>query len=154
MRARWAMAMVVATGVIAGCGGGDDDGGGLSQAELEKQTAAICKEGQSKLQAIPEPADITDPGQAAKYLGAVLTAADGQITKLKALEPADDIKANYDAYLAEVQESRDILGGIRDKANAQDPSGMQDLERYLSGEREKATKAAATKAGLKTCAST
>ena len=138
----------------AGCGGDDDDGGGLSKSEFQEQAGKICTDGDKALEAIPQPADISDATQAETYLSAVLATASDQIDKMKALEPADDYKADYDKYISELEASKTFVTGILDKAKASDPSGLQELQAELqAGTREKAINDAANKLGVSACAS-
>jgi hypothetical protein len=138
---------VAALGVIA-CGGSSDDK--LSRSELADNANKTCAKYQAQLRAVREPADITDATQAASYFRSVQRIghkARGELTKLK---PADDVKADYDAYLAAQAEGMRLLDTLLNKAEARDRSGLQDLQKLVP--LGKKTSAAASKAGLTTCA--
>jgi hypothetical protein len=152
MGGRWVVCAAIAALVGLGGCGGDDGGGGLSKAELNTKTGALCKESSRKFDAIPQP-NLEDADQAATYLGKLVTLADEQIGKLKALKPDDSIKAAYDEYLAAGDATRAFFKRVRDKAVAKDPSGLQELQKEAEqGNLEKRNKAAARKAGLTICA--
>jgi len=154
MRGRWAV--VAATGALAllgGCGGDDDEGGGLSKAELNEKTGALCKESSRKADAIPEPTNIEDADQAATYFGRIVALADEHVAKLQALEPEESLKPAYDEYLVAAEATRAFFKGILAKAQAKDPSGLQDLQQEAeTGTLEKRNEDAARKAGLTICA--
>lgn len=152
MRCRQA---VLAIGVVAlvGCGDGGGGDDGLSQAQLDEQTASICQQGNDRLEAVSEPADISDAAQATTYLASIVEIADMQLAGLQALEPKEELRADYTAYTDRVAESRDFVKGVLAKARAKDPSGLQELQAESeSGARDKQTRAAARKAGLTGCA--
>jgi hypothetical protein len=151
---RGAVAIALAAAVLAGCGGGDDDDGGLSRSELNTQSEAICKDGRDQLNDLSSP-DLSDPDQAAAFLTDAVAIFDATIKKLRALEPEDDLKDDYEAYVAIVDENGDQLKGILAKAKARDASGERDLNAYLNDSaRDRRTKDAAVKAGLTGCAAT
>jgi hypothetical protein len=141
----------VAVGLL-GCGGDDGESSGLSQEELDKQSAAICRDGSRQVDSLSVP-NLEDPAQAAAWLTDVIAIFDRTVVKLRALEPEEDLKADYDAYVALLDENGDVLKDILAKAEARDPTGKQDFVEFLNDdERDKDTKAAARKAGLTGCA--
>jgi hypothetical protein len=146
--------LAAAAFAVGGCGGDDDGGGGgLSKADLDRQSGEICEDSQRQINEVPEPQNIEDAAQASAYFEDVIAIADDAYAKLDALEPEEDLQANYDAYLAQFKKSRDFLAGIQEKAEAQDPSGLQELQAELeAGTLEKASQDAARKAGLTRCA--
>lgn len=155
MRVRWVtFAAIGALALLSGCGG-DDEGGGLSKAELNTKTGALCKESSRKFDAIAEPDNIQDPAQAAAWLTKIVALADTQVAGLKELKPEDSVKEAYDAYVASAEATRDFFKGVLAKAKAKDPSGLQDLQRESEqGTLEKRNDDAARKAGLTICAET
>jgi hypothetical protein len=150
---RLAPLLLVTTILLAGCGGDDGDSdGGLSREELDKQSEVICKDGREELNNLSEP-NLSDPNEAAAFLTDVIGIFDTTVEKLKALEPEEDLQADYDAYLAQIESNGTELEAILDKAKAKDPSGQADLTAYLQDqERDKKTKEAAREAGLTGCA--
>ncbi|WP_354698270.1 hypothetical protein DSM112329_03938 [Paraconexibacter sp. AEG42_29] len=88
----------------AGCGSDDDDGssaGGsadtaLAKAELAKQANAICRKFNARIKALPAPK--TEKGLPA-YFDKALPITQEAGRELKALEPADDVKATWDGLL-------------------------------------------------------
>jgi Putative metallopeptidase len=143
-----AVALAIA---VAGCGGGDR--GGLTRAQLDAKATQICKGSAAKIQKIGTPPDLSDPVAAARWLQSIVTLADQEVAQARALKPQAGLKPAYDAYLAQIDASRDFLAGVLAKARARDRTGLEDLQRELAfGKRQKAVIAAEREAGLNGCA--
>ncbi|WP_354700755.1 hypothetical protein DSM112329_01042 [Paraconexibacter sp. AEG42_29] len=146
------LATAAALGLVA-CGG-DDESSGLSKADLAKQADVICQTAKTASLKITAPADFgqptSDPAEAAAYLEKIAPITRKEATDLKALEPADDVKADWDAFTAKESELADFLDGLLAKAKAKDESGLKDLERVPQLGAE--FSAAATKIGASGCA--
>jgi hypothetical protein len=138
---------------VAGCGGSDHHGSGLTRAQLDAKTTQICRRNAAKLHEIGAPPDLNDPVLAARFLQSIVELGDEQLAQARALKPQASLKPAYDAYLAQVAASRDFLADVLAKARARDGSGLVELRHELqSGEHQKAVIAAERKAGLNGCA--
>jgi hypothetical protein len=93
---------------------------------------------------------VNDAKQAAKYFGAARPIADRQNADLKALKPAADVKADYDAFLALTDRATKLLSATYDAAKAKDAARGARLLRDLSTTIGASDRAAA-KLGLKVC---
>lgn len=147
-----AVAAVSAIGLLSGCGGGGSDDGGLTRAQLNARTGALCKDANRRFAAIAQP-DLTDAAQAAPYMAKVSDLADEEVAKLRALHPDSALKAAYTRYISAIDASRAMYARVAAKARAKDPSGLQELQQEIQQHtlNDRAV-AAARKAGLKTCA--
>jgi hypothetical protein len=103
-----------------------------------------------ELDAVPTPTDIKDATQAAKYFGAAKPIAEKQYADLKALKPADDVKAGYDAFLAQTDKATKLLSDAYAAAKSNETARRQALLRELSATIGSSDRAAA-KVGLKVC---
>lgn len=104
-------------GLLAGCGG-DDNGGGLSKADLAKKADAICVKYNAQQKALPDP---TDEASTIAYFDKLRPITEAQGKELKALKPADDVKATWNGLLAQY----DQIAAAADKAQAALKSGNQ-----------------------------
>jgi len=151
----------VAALAATGCGDDDDDGGGsggngdsgaLSQQQLDRETASICRDVDRRLEAVETPADITDPEQAVAYFEPILEASQSGLRRLRALEPEESLAADYNAYMASISDQIDFLQGVLEKARNRDPSGLQDLQEQIENPTlQQNTKSTAQEAGLTGC---
>jgi hypothetical protein len=135
--------------LVAGCGGGSSDGK-LSKSQLAAKADAICKQAVKQLDALPPLTNVNDAKQAATYFGAAKPIADKQNADLKALKPADDVKADYGAFLAQTDKATQLLSDTYAAAKSKDPARGQQLLRELSATISSSDRAAA-KLGLKVC---
>jgi len=121
-----AIAVAVSLGLTA-CGGSDKDKK-LSKSELAKKANAICKSASKDSDGITAPADIAqNPTAAASYFGKLAPIFQKETDALSKLKPADDVKADWDQFVARQQQANATLKIVRDKAKASDPSGLKDL---------------------------
>jgi hypothetical protein len=131
----------------AGDGGGGDKG--LSRTALNAKVDAICTKAVTASQAIEAPASFEDATVAAKYFDAVAPITDSETTAILALEPADDVKADFTAFSSAQSEANTLLQTIKAKADSQDASGMDDLSKVAPAGAK--VSAAAKKLGATTC---
>jgi hypothetical protein len=103
-----------------------------------------------QLDALPPLTNVNDAKQAAAYFGAAKPIADKQAADLKALKPADDVKADYNAFLAQTDKATKLLSDTYAAAKSKDPARGQQLLRELSTTISSSDRAAA-KLGLKVC---
>jgi hypothetical protein len=144
-----AVLVVTAIGAsIAGCGGGSK---GLSKADLDTKANAICKTGGDKIKAVPAPSttDIQDATKAAAYFDKIVPIAQDATNQLAALKPADDVKADWDAFIIAQKNATALLVSIQHKADVKDRSGLSDLTKYPA--LDQAVNTAADKVGATGC---
>jgi hypothetical protein len=103
-----------------------------------------------ELDALPPPTNLKDAAQAASYFGAAKPIADKQNVELKALKPANDVKADYDAFLAQTDKATKLLSDTYAAAKSKDTARRQALLRELSATIGSSDRAAA-RLGLKVC---
>lgn len=141
-----ALSALALAGAVTACGGSS----GLSKAELSKQANAICTAEQKAGEAVPAPSNIQDASQAAPYFDKIVPIIVGATTKLAALKPADEIKADWNAFLTQRKSLTTLMQTVQHKADAKDASGLADLS--TEPDLAKKMAAAATKAGATACA--
>ena len=151
---------IVAMGVgVSACGSSSDSasGGsgdssaskGLSRTALTAKVDAICTKAVTDSQQITAPTSFADAAVAAKYFDQVAPITASETKAILALEPADDVKADFTAFTTAQSEANDLLQTIKSKADSQDASGMDDLKQVApAGEK---VAAAAKKLGATTC---
>jgi len=122
------VSLVVAVSVVvAACGGGDDK---LSKADLAKKANAICKKTGAEGRKIPAPANLAqDPVAAAAYFSKIVPIGQKEVDQLSDLKPADDVKDDWNQFLAREKQAEETLKTIRDKAEAKDQTGLTDIAR-------------------------
>jgi hypothetical protein len=96
------------------CGGGSH---ALSHRELVNRAGRICTSQARTIRQIPRgPAT---PGNAASYLGTVLSVVEDGVKKFRALEPPSQDAARYRAFLAELDRNTHTLRALRNAAAAE-----------------------------------
>lgn len=135
---------------LAACGGGDEGDSGLARAKLVKKADAACSKALTAARAVAVPESLDDATVAAAFFGKIAPITHEKTEALAALEPAADVKADWDVFIAKQRAVDDLLQKITRKAKAKDPSGQQDLA-GASGPAEEVA-AAARKVGAKQCA--
>jgi hypothetical protein len=137
--------------LVAGCGGGaDDSGDGLAKSELAARADAICKKASQELDDLPPLTNLRDAKQVEAYFGAAKPIAERQDAALKALRPAEEVKADYRAFVAQTDKATKLLSSTYEAAKAKDAARGRALLRRLSTTIS-ATDLAAARLGLKVC---
>lgn len=112
--------------LLAGCGGDDEPAAAatLSAAEFRTQADAICTSSKAAVKELgePDPADL--PGFFAK--GLAITGE--QITKLRALAPPTELKADFDAALGFLDEQQAAITAATEKIT----SNPTDVEAIIT----------------------
>jgi hypothetical protein len=142
---RTLLTLGVALALVAGCGGGDDksSGGGgggggdpLSQTELVSKANQICREGSQKINAKAQEVQskIQDAKTAAeqqKVVADVLEETakeyDPYLNQLSDLTPPDDLKADWDRFMAGINKAFDLIPDLADATRSGDRNKLQDL---------------------------
>ena len=142
------MIAAAACGTLAACGSSSSTT--LSRSELVGKANAICTTAQTAAKAVPQPASIQDAGQAAAYFDRIGPIADTETTRLQALKPDSSVAPDWNAFISAQQAANTLLQTIRKKADAKDPSGLQDLSKIQGAGAQVAS--TATKLGATVCA--
>ena len=110
------IAVLGAAAVIAGCGGGSSDSS--SADDFRQQADEICADANDRLAAVPAPqtnAQILDSLQAGLPIQA------DELARLKALDPPEDLQADFDQAVDLLQQRQDAIQAAADKiANGDD----------------------------------
>ncbi|HVY11199.1 MAG TPA: hypothetical protein VHB18_13740 [Mycobacteriales bacterium] len=143
--------------LTAACGGSSSGGSGaagagraLDKADLVAAANAICVAEAQTGSAVPTPSDINDADQAAAYFDKIDPIIGSATNKLEALTPDDSVAADWNAFIGLRKQEADLIHRIRTKADAKDPSGLDDLRNSAPLARQVDT--AATKVGADSCA--
>jgi len=144
---RTLLTLGVALALVAGCGGGDDknSGGGgggggggepLSQTDLVSKANQICREGAQKINTKAQEVqskiqDAKTAEEQQKVVADVLedTAKeyDPYLDQLHDLTPPDDLKADWDKFMAGIDKAFDLIPDLADATRSGDRSKLQDL---------------------------
>ena len=132
--------------VLAGCGG---SGGGqqLTREEYASRADAICGKYNQQANAIANPKSLSDLAEVADKTLPIL---DNAISDLKKLRPPASEKATSDQWLEQVQNLKDDLQDIRDKAKSNDITGVQSVVPKAQDHNSKSN-ALATELGMSVC---
>ena len=142
---RTLLTLGVALALVAGCGGGDDNNGGnggggggeaLSQDELVSKANQICREGSQKINAKAQEvqdkiskADSAEEQQkvVADVLEDTAEEYDPYLDQLHDLTPPDDLKADWDKFMAGIDKAFDLIPDLADATRDGDRNKLQDL---------------------------
>jgi hypothetical protein len=122
---------------------------GLAKSALVAKVDAICTKAVTDSQAVAAPASYDDPTVAAAYFDKIAPITASETAALVALQPADDVKADYAAFTKAQQAANTLLQTIMKKADTKDASGLDDLKQVTPA--GQAVAAAAKKLGATTC---
>jgi hypothetical protein len=144
------VACVAALG-LAACGG-DDKGGGdaLSKADIAKKANEICKKYDKEADGIKAPTNISNASEAAPYFRSIHGVGAKRQDDLEALKPDDDVKADYEAFVAQQKKLVDLVDQIASAAEDKDAAkGAQLLQQAQTA--DKPAEEAAKKIGANSC---
>jgi hypothetical protein len=142
---RTLLTLGVALALVAGCGGGGDknsgSGGGgggdpLSQTDLVSKANQICREGSQKINAKAQ--EVQSKIQQAKsaeeqqkvvadVLEDTAKEYDPYLAQLDDLTPPDDLKADWDRFMAGIDKAFGLIPDLADATRAGDRNKLQDL---------------------------
>ncbi len=114
---------------VAACGKSSDDDDKLSRTALPPKANPICAKAAEELTAVRQPIGLTNPAQAGDYFRSFQRIRGKVVRELEKLEPDNDVKKDYDAYLAAQSEELELVDTIVKKAEARDRSGLRDIKR-------------------------
>jgi hypothetical protein len=110
--------------------------GTLAKAALIARANSICATAQTESGAVKAPKSYEDPTVAAAYFDKIAPITDKETEDLLALSPSTDVQAEYAAFTSAQQAADTLLQTIRQKADAKDASGLQDLQKVpISGQK-------------------
>jgi predicted small lipoprotein YifL len=138
------LAALLAALAIAACGGGGDE---LSKSELVSQADKICKDTSEQLDKIPtpnKPSDLSEYGQKASDV-----IGDGT-KKLKELQPASDVKKDYDTFTNAAERQKELASDLAGVAKSGDRAKIQSVLTDAQ-KADSDGKAAAGRIGFKEC---
>ena len=147
-RAAGVLVAATAALALAACGSSSDT---LSKSDLAAKANAICKTYNDKGRAIAKPT-ANDPAQIAAYWTAAAKLVEEQQAKLRALKPADDVKADWNAYLALNDQGIADVPAVIAAANAKDAAAYSAASAKLKALSAKINPAADA-LGATTCGS-
>jgi hypothetical protein len=141
------LGVVLAGAALAGCGGSSSSE--LNRSQIVAKANAICAATVAAGKKVPQPSNIQDAVAAARYFDAAVPIVAKGVSQLGALKPDSSVSADYNAYTSALKASLVQLQKIQHKADAHDPSGLQDLQNFTTYSQQ--VNAAAVKLGAKTC---
>ena len=118
MRVHAAVALLLLLVLLAGCGGG------LSKNELVAEGDKICARVNKQIAKEPDPKSAADLERLAKR---TVEISDPAIKDMEALEPPDDLKKDFDAFVDSLKEQRDLTKQIGEAAGAGDNDKIQQV---------------------------
>lgn len=140
------LAAVGAAALIAGCGGGSDTS---SADDFRAQADEICADANERIGAL------TEPGPAAEvlpYLRAGLPIQAEELERIRALDPPEDLRADFEEATDLLQQRQDAIEQAADRIEAgEDPETViRDVGPEIARLREEA-RAKAQEIGLSVC---
>src|SRR6266511_3370961 len=115
----WALAVVLLA--VAGCGGGSSKR--LTKEEYTSQADAICGKYNQQVKALDT--NPTNLSELADVADKTIPILDNAIDDLHKLKPPASEQGTADRWLSQVENLKDDLTEIRDKAKAKDMQGVQ-----------------------------
>ncbi|HTU14249.1 MAG TPA: hypothetical protein VMF31_03555 [Solirubrobacterales bacterium] len=116
---------------LAGCGGSDDDSGGLSKDEFIAQADQICADATAATDANEAEFDSAvqsgDLDAAADLIADSNTTIQDAIDEIAALEPPEDDQATIDEFLSLSDDQADVAGQVEDAIRAGDNETLNEL---------------------------
>ncbi|MCA1689845.1 MAG: hypothetical protein LC720_05225 [Actinobacteria bacterium] len=123
---------------------------GLTRAELAAKANTICTTAKTQSAKIAAPANIADDATAAAaYFDQVFPITDAETKEIQALTPAAEVAADWRQFVAAQVAADQLLQTLKQKADAKDRSGLQDLAKVQPSGQKVAI--AARKIGATAC---
>jgi hypothetical protein len=142
---RTLLALAFALALVAGCGGGDDNGGSgdqtLSRDEFVSQANAICREGEEKINAkaqeiqgkLQQANGVKEQQQVvADVLEDTAKEYDPYLERLGKLKPPEELAADWKKFLEGVNEAFDLIPDLADATRKGDRDKLSQLTTKFS----------------------
>ena len=146
-RVRRALILLLATGLLAGCGGSSNGDETLTRDEYAAQADAICAKYKKQTDALARPSTLSGLADVADDVIPILEKARGELGELK---PPPNAQVTAALWLDQFNVIIGDVEKIRDKAKAKDAAGVQDLAKPAL-EHNKRANELATQLGMKVC---
>ena len=139
---------VIAVASVLAVGCGDDEGDALSKAEFTKQGNGICTKYDAEAKKLGDPQTVEEiPGYADKALALF----DKQIGEMEKLEPPEELKGDFDAFLATGDDAKKFINDLKSAAETGDEKKVAEVAEQGDARDQKSDELA-TKLGLTECA--
>jgi hypothetical protein len=130
--------MVLATAALAlglaACG--DEEQDEQNNRELASAANQICDKFEKRFEDIDEPRNLRDTQDAAPYFDETAGVFEAAYIEFKALDPNDEKRRDWNAFLAKQREITDVSRRVADKTIKRDRSYINDLSELQSANRE------------------
>ena len=143
-----AIAALGAAALIAGCGGGSDSS---SADDFREQADEVCADANARTGALTAP---TSSDEVLPYLESGLTVQAEELERIRALDPPEDLQADFDEATDLLQQRQDAIRQAADRISAgEDPDAVStELSPEIDRLRTEA-RAKARELGLTVCGS-
>lgn len=120
-RARILSGALLGALVLAGCGG---DGGEdrLTREAFVEQASKVCRDSNTRIEAIDEPEGIDD---VAGFVDRATAELDKGLGELRDLRPPEELQADFDRFLELGEQTRGVAGELKKAAAAGDEEALQ-----------------------------
>jgi hypothetical protein len=144
---RTLLALALGLALLAGCGGGDDKGGGgggnaMSREDFVSEANKICRQGEEKINAKAQEAQqkIREAGSSeeaqqkavADVLEETAKEYDPYLERLGDLEPPQELRADWDKFLAGVNDAFELIPDLAEATREGDRDKLSDLTTRFS----------------------
>jgi hypothetical protein len=143
---RFALSLLLSAALLAGCGGG---GGGkrLSKEAYASNADAICAKYNQQVKKLDTPSNLDE---LAKVSNETIPILDNAIDDLRKLKPPASEQGIADRWISQVENLKNDLSEIRDKAKDNDMQGVQAVVPKAQ-EHNAQSNALATQLGMTVC---
>ena len=119
--------MVLVGVMLAGCGGGDGDGGNggtLTSEELATQANAICADTEEQIDAIDTPQTLDELADSTEQVQSIFEEG---LDDMRQLEPPADLQDEFDEFISVNEDQVVLLGDLADAARAGDEAKVAQI---------------------------
>ena len=145
---------VLAALVLAGCGGGDDEGSNkaLSYSEFSAAANEVCKEEGDKIDATTD--TLTgDPAKDAPIWGEIVDQVTAANARFKELDPPEELQADFDRFNAAAEQQLGLAEDAKAAAESGDAAAYKDIiKQAQQSNLDEEAKLAGSKLGAEECA--